>query len=292
GIDNKDIRKKDVSKISDLFVNLFSLTNKDIFFEKLNEVCSGSGDEARKITTIHSSSLCALLFFYNVTKEHPIKLSINGKIVSFEEVYFEFQNNCIDGRKPSNIDVVLISSDGETLLFLESKFSEYVISYSKTLKIASDYRNLELCPIGEKLYTPKNVKKIFGEKSIILENDRTSFKIKTSVNMYIEGIKQMISHYIGAVRFSKKEYKDKRSEKFNPKNIYLGTILFDNFNATEKFVSYETLYSKFSNTMNEIFGNSSVTLLDKPLKYSEYVSVNSDKIDTKVREFYFGNNNN
>ncbi|MDY6398181.1 MAG: hypothetical protein SPL22_10685 [Treponema sp.] len=291
-IENKDITKKDVNKISELFVNLFSLSNKDLFCKKLIEVCSGSGDESRKITTIHSSSLCALLFFYNITKEHPIKLIINDKIVTFGEVYFEFQNNCIDGRRPSNIDVVLISVDGETLLFLESKFSEYITSCSKTVEISNAYQNPKLCQIGEKIYNSENVKKLFGENSTIIENDKNSFKIKSTENIYIEGLKQMVSHYIGAVRFSKKEYKDERSKQFNPKNIYLGTILFDNFSTTERLENYENLYSNFSNAINELFENSNVSLLAKPLKYSEYVSANSDKIDTKVREFYFGNNNN
>lgn len=49
---------------------------KDCNFDaKFGQACSGFGREERRIATLHSSSLCALLFFYNVTKEHPLKFS-------------------------------------------------------------------------------------------------------------------------------------------------------------------------------------------------------------------------
>ena len=44
--------------------------NKDTFAKKFQMACSGTGDELKKITTLHSSSLCALLFFFNVDNKN------------------------------------------------------------------------------------------------------------------------------------------------------------------------------------------------------------------------------
>ena len=84
--------------------------------------CGGSGQEERRITTLHSSSLCALLFFYNVTDNHP--LTIKG-VGTFKESVFEFRSPVRDEEHPSCMDVVLIGEDEEhkpLVLFLESKF--------------------------------------------------------------------------------------------------------------------------------------------------------------------------
>lgn len=51
--------------ISNRLTNIFKIEDKnknEIFFKKLKEACSGDGDEINKITTVYSSSLCALFF--------------------------------------------------------------------------------------------------------------------------------------------------------------------------------------------------------------------------------------
>ena len=91
----------------------------------------GSGNEGDKITTLHSSSLCALLHFYNVER-HPLTLEFktknNKKVeikrrVIFNKSVFEFKSPVIGN--PSNMDVVLIGKDENTgkniVFFLESK---------------------------------------------------------------------------------------------------------------------------------------------------------------------------
>ena len=51
---------------------------QNIFEEKYNQACSGSGHEERRITTLHSSSLCPLLFFYSVSESNPLYLKMDG----------------------------------------------------------------------------------------------------------------------------------------------------------------------------------------------------------------------
>lgn len=87
---------------------------------KYQQAVSGSGQEKDKITTLHSSSLLALLCFSNVSKYNCLK--ING--IEYDQVWFEVKNKVFD--KPSNIDVVLGNSKTQDLLFLESKFTEYL----------------------------------------------------------------------------------------------------------------------------------------------------------------------
>ena len=78
--------------------------NKDTFVKKFQMACSGTGDELKKITTLHSSSLCALLFFFNVDNKKLVIPSLSE--YEFTESYFEFKNKVIG--YPSNIDVVLL----------------------------------------------------------------------------------------------------------------------------------------------------------------------------------------
>lgn len=290
-IDNKDISKKHIDSIKDVLTDIFGLSEKTIFGDKLKEACSGNGDEARKITTVHSSSLCALLFFYKVSESNPIILDINNEKIKFTNVFFEFKNVCIEGRNPSNIDILLVSKDTKTVLMLESKFAEY-LSLSKALKISNAYWDIEKCPIGNRIYTQENIKKIFGDNSFLKNDPNKEFSIKTNSYAYIDGIKQMISHFIGAVNLSNHKYYDKRSEKIaqNAEHIYLGTILFDFPNESDALNNYEELYSRFCNVINSEF-KEKVKLLSKPLHYSEYAKQNKNDIDLQVYQFYLSRTN-
>ena len=84
---------------------------------------SGDGNEKSRILTLHSSSLLAFLCFNGVAN-HPI--TIDG--IVYDEVMFEVKNDVIDASlgKPSNIDVLLMGDNRKKLLFLESKFTEYL----------------------------------------------------------------------------------------------------------------------------------------------------------------------
>ncbi|MBP5369657.1 MAG: hypothetical protein J6Z01_14530 [Bacteroidales bacterium] len=279
--------KKD--KIADNFIEIFKIKEQDTFKNKFNEVCSGNGNEVKKITTIHSSSLCGLMFFYNVNNK-PITLEINNKQILFDKVLFEFQNKCIKGGKPSNVDIVLESKDKDTILFLESKFAEYILDASKTsTPISNSYKDKDKCPIGAKIYSEDNMKQIFGSNSSILPSTDNKFQIKTENNCYIDGIKQMISHYIGLDNFVKGNLIDKRLYK-DFKKIYLGTILFDKFDENTNFEEYQKIYKQLHTIINTVNEQPKITFLQEPIKYSDFVKNNYQHINHTIANFYGLNN--
>lgn len=266
--------------------------NKETFAKKFQMACSGTGDELKKITTLHSSSLCALLFFFNVdNKKLPIP-SLSE--YEFIESYFEFQNKVI--RSPSNIDVVLLGKNIKTgkkvILFLESKFSEYITGIGKR-KVSKSYFKSG-CP-SFPIYD------FIANKNIFNFNKEKGF---CDSEKYNEGLKQMISHYYGIRRFMKREFVDdnenvyKNIREYGADEIILGEILFDNFaknsGLTKKLDDYKSDYSKLAKIINEQYEkdetkpkNIEFKVLEKSLSYSELEDYISDF--PKINKFYFGN---
>lgn len=328
-IENKNISKNDIFKyIYEKLIKLFGITNKKRFEEKLSEVCGGSGSEQRNITKLHSSSLCALLFFYNVSDKNTLTLKIDSKEIIFKDVLFEFQNIVIEGRKPSNVDVVLFGKDNDgkkVILFLESKFSEY-LDVSKQFDLGLDYlekysniynddnlKNINLC-----IYRENGIPKVVlkNKKGKIEKYNRIRV-IKDADAMYIEGIKQIISHYIGINNLlsgnlcknnteklkelydflsddKKENYTKKELKKIlNDDNtkIYLGEILFDFYNMNindkedfeEDFNNYCEKYKSLSEILNPL--NNKIKVLARPFKYSLFKD-NEHKIEKKIKEYY------
>lgn len=110
---------------------VFGITNES-FDEKFNQAINGAGQEWNELNVFHSSSLLALLCFYNVSEENPLSVEIEGKTCKFTTSEFEVSNiigKNIRGRNYSSyIDVKLTGTyEGKSVsLYLESKFSEYV----------------------------------------------------------------------------------------------------------------------------------------------------------------------
>ena len=175
---------------------LFGIQSRDTFNVKFTQSCSGSGQELKRIAVLHSSSLCALLFFYNVSKENPYTLEIEGEEYIFTYSCFEYQNTVIEGRNPSNMDVVLVGAEKksgkQTVLFLESKFSEYYERTSQQLEIAAAYLDNKY---GKALYDEAILAKMGLNRTAPDGNE--TFILSSDEVCYLEGIKQMISHYIG-----------------------------------------------------------------------------------------------
>jgi hypothetical protein len=285
----------------------YGISNEETFAKQYKRAISGNGDEIKKILTLHSSSRLALLCFYNV-EQKPITLNIEGKDIRFNFSTFEFKNPVI--RYPSNMDVVLLSEDRNTVLFLESKFTEYYMSAGN-----------QSAPIGKSYKTQnKYSKPIYArlrELGLKIE-DRSDgkFTLKTedgSLN-YLDGIKQMISHYVGVMRRldgdsleeDKKTQENKSIseeicsviEKTGSK-VYLGEILFDQLkrpdsyngdDPTEIYDNYSKLYKKLAGIMNEeiekIKGKDKFRVLSKDLKYSVVMKNNASQIEKKTLEFY------
>lgn len=268
--------------------------NKETFAKKFQMACSGSGGELIKITTLHSSSLCALLFFFNVDNKKLVISSLSE--YEFTESYFEFQNKVI--RSPSNIDVVLLGKNIKTgkkvILFLESKFSEYITGIGKR-KVSQSYfkSGCPSFPIYE--YIENNNIFNFNKEKGFCNSEK-----------YNEGLKQMISHYYG-IRyfmegdfFKKNENVYKNIREYGAEEIILGEILFDNFaknsGLTEKLNNYKDDYSKLAKIINEQYEkdetkpkNIEFKVLKKSLSYSDSELEEYISDFPKIKKFYFGN---
>lgn len=336
----------------ELLKSIFGINNnldkkKDTFKTKYNMAVSGSGQEERRITALHSSSLCALLFFYNVDEKHiKISLPIRGKekTVTFTESVFEFKNKVLNA--PSNIDVVLIgkvTDEGEdknktVLLFLESKFAEYYLNSEGTCDIGKGYLNTDLYKEhikNGKIYELTKLKKL----GLIIEESKrknkktnkmeTIYKLKTkpevTTSFYVEGIKQMISHYIGIKNLmGKKYYKSKRRQKAerdarltedeNHKLeiekqiqipienkietgnciVVLGGIVFKLPNPKgqgdlDEYTRYKDNYKLLAEIIAEQEAdNSQFEILDRLLDYSELFTYKNPKyeVEPKIIDFY------
>ena len=185
----------DKDKTVQFLIERFGISNPDLFKSKYYEAISGNGQELRRISTLHSSSLLALLCFYDVTLDHP--LSFLG--YTFTDSYFEVKT-AVPKSRPSNMDIVLRGKEDNTgrkvVLFLESKFSEYL----ETGKYEG---------ISSKVYggTYKELNLFDNPVSPLrFENNGAYITISSEKNhYYCGGIKQMISHYIGVSNYSAKK---------------------------------------------------------------------------------------
>ena len=70
---------------------VFGITNES-FDEKFNQAINGAGQEWNELNVFHSSSLLALLCFYNVSEENPLSVEIEGKTCKFTTSEFEVSN--------------------------------------------------------------------------------------------------------------------------------------------------------------------------------------------------------
>lgn len=278
-----------------MLADIFDVSNKELFLKKFKMSCSGNGDEITKITRLHSSSLCALLFFYNVTKTNKLVFPYSElQDIEFYDSLFEVKNKVI--RAPSNIDVVLIGKNKKgqkVLFFLESKFSEYILGIKKKgnkYELGKGY--VDSCDTN-RIYNNEILAK-FGLRLEKLIKDK--YYLIPERDCYIEGIKQMISHHVGIRNLLTSGVYDKNENdvkkilkeilKEKPK-VYLGEILFDNFDSNQISIleNYEKDYSEIAKLLNTSFDNKGAKVLDETLRYSLFKSMNF-KLDDKVKDFY------
>lgn len=281
-----------------------------LFSEKFEQACDGSGSEENRITTLHSSSLCALLFFYNISETHPLVLSIEGEEVTFTESIFEYQNKVTDNGSPSNMDVTLLGTrnGNNVVLFLESKFAEYILDTSMTLRVKKEY-------LKNRYSEPIYKSKFWEDLRITLNEDTNDFMLCSDCKMYLGGLKQMISHYVGVRRFvdgeihncgiTNKQALQEHVSKYvkETTKIYLGTILFDDkineimiSDEVTYFDSYKYVYSKLTDVLNEKLEIDNISQIKVLSKIFTYKEVFGELVDTQgrdfigldVRKFYFG----
>ena len=260
---------------------------------------SGDGNEKSRILTLHSSSLLAFLCFNGVAN-HPI--TIDG--IVYDEVMFEVKNDVIDASlgKPSNIDVLLMGENRKKLLFLESKFTEYLSGgkvflspdrYKEFYDLLLDKLDLPFKASFNKVnHKPdKSHSEPFVTEEYCLINKNN---VRTSE--YIGGIKQAFSHLLGiATGPANKQLPENESYKMslleNAEEIRFATIVFNCDN--DKFKKYDDLYkSVFENsdvikgTIKDVLKKRELKLTIVPhlLQYQEVFQANF--LHDKVREFY------
>lgn len=259
----------------------------------------GNGNEKQKILTLHSSSLLAFLCFNDIAN-HPI--TIDG--IVYDEVMFEVKNDVINASlgKPSNIDVLLMGENRKKLLFLESKFTEYLSGgkvflspdrYKEFYDLLLDKLDLPFKASFNKVnHKPdKSHSEPFVTEEYCLINKNN---VRTSE--YIGGIKQAFSHLLGiATGPANKQLPENESYKMslleNAEEIRFATIVFNCDN--DKFKKYDDLYkSVFENsdvikgTIKDVLKKRELKLTIVPhlLQYQEVFQANF--LHDKVREFY------
>ncbi len=158
------------------------------------QATNGKGQEYNRILTLHSSALIAILCFHNVC-ENPI--SIDDEI--YNQCWFEVRNSVYGSA--SSVDVVLKSESGN-LLFLESKFTEYLSPDVPEIKMAywEFYKNIlpQIPDYPLQMVYPKVWKKN-GEENVGFTIQAKSPKVAYN-SLYLAGIKQCFSHIIGISR--------------------------------------------------------------------------------------------
>ena len=263
--------------LADLFLDEGNLERFDKCYR---EAISGSGDEMFKMDAPWSSSLCALLFFYPVSKDNPLKIKDRTYIESFFEVKSEVYN------APSNMDVVLRSKDND-LLFIECKFTEYLTPTTKD--ISPKY-------LEDKLFFSL----VNGDGCLKIRNTGKNKRIYQAYyndkEIYTEGIKQIIAHLIGLRNFQKGINSQHR---YNKDNEY-ERRRHEFYNIKYKEVRFMEVVFKFNDGFDDIF-NTYHDAVDYLLKKSEgveclppttYQEIYKDennksyKLDSKVVSFY------
>ncbi len=269
----------------------------DSFKEKFEMAISGDGQEVKRISTLHSSSLAALLLLYSVSEENKLKCTLDGKAYTFNDCFFEVKTNVKDSHF-SNIDVVLIGKNSEgkdVIFFLESKFSEYLntgmCNYISLDAYKDKYEELGL--MGDNAIQGLHFGEGMGKDNV------KCLQIKSSSGepQYCNGIKQMISHYIGLTNFAEKGKKvlDPKQKahldeivklRDNGAIIILGEVLFAFGDTVDKGASklsrYSTIYKGLSTILNA--HTSKLYILPEILTYQELLK--GFELDEKVNKFY------
>ena len=95
-----------------------------------SELKSGRRGEKPKAAALHSSSMLAYNFFHWICDETPLIY----KGVVYNKVVFEEKLRVLKGNNTANMDIVLVSKDNKTILFIESKFTEHLeMLFSRTV---------------------------------------------------------------------------------------------------------------------------------------------------------------
>ncbi|NCU28719.1 MAG: hypothetical protein EOM85_03570 [Candidatus Moranbacteria bacterium] len=279
-------------------IKIFDIENSELFKQKYQQAISGKGDEEKNILTLISSSLCALLFFYNVTEDNSLMLNLNGSKVIFTESIFEFKSRVISPRAPSNVDVTLLGRDEngkKVILFIEAKLTEYYLGISlRSAKISNAYLISEY---GRLIYG--------GNIGYRIEMFENQFKLASLIHgekSYVNGVKQMISHFIGVQNGLNRNYANNDIDILNRvtncienenAKAYLGSIIFDKNIGILKLDEsrtaigdYRDRYEVLQKVISKVNNNERFEMLESLLVYSVFEN-NDFNVEDRIKQFYF-----
>ncbi len=272
----------------------------DTFKKKFEMAISGDGQEVKRISTLHSSSLAALLLLYSVSKSKNLECTLDGNRYIFYDCFFEVKTNVKDTHF-SNMDVVLIgenSNGGNVICFLESKFSEY-FNTGMCNNISIDAYEQKYKELGLENEAIIGLHFEHGKGT----DNQACLQIKSDHPHYCSGIKQMISHYMGVTNFIEKgidamDPKQKNtcfSKELNKlrndgAEIILGEVLFA-FDKTvdkadekgeTKLSRYSFIYEKLAEILND--KTSKLHVLRHILTYQDLLQ--GFELDKNIKAFY------
>lgn len=210
--------------------------------------------------------------FGQISNEKPLVIRVEDKDLKFTDVHFEVKNP-IEGNDihPSNVDVVL--SNNTTILFIESKFTEYLCR-SHVVKNISDNR------YGKYF---RNIFNSFHGITYKTGKDESPSKLESSESHYIDGLKQVVAHYMGLKYASQKGWFGKKREEINGRTLCLAEIVFDFGEewSREAFDDYGTLYQEL---VEKLPNRDGIKVLPKIMTYQKVFE--HFKIEESVKLFY------
>jgi hypothetical protein len=184
---------KDIVKARNIICDERGYANSyidNIFQNKMDEkhlkmFCRGEGKELfpkegekEKAACVYSSSMLAYNFFSWIDKKHPFFYADK----KYDKVFFEEQFRVLKSRNnKANLDVVLVSEDNNTILLLESKFTEHFKTGDADIKDAYYKPGSYFC-------NGDNWVSVFQDLQNRMANNK---------NAYYEGLKQVACHLIG-----------------------------------------------------------------------------------------------
>lgn len=223
-----------------------------------------------RVMTLHSPALLYFLSFITVSSENPLVIPIEGTPVKFTAVRFAVDEP-IAGFDADNqpvyadINVKLISEDKETVLLLNSMFTEYL-----TLGKANR--------IDEHVYGKHYRKMSKPLQRLGLKFEQGSLmSVAGKTKVYAKGLHQLLVNALGA------------SDHFDNARVYLATILYrfpDDIDGG-KLENYTKAHKVWAKRLNSLKAISDVNVIETPFVYQEvFAGSNASFLPERVREFY------
>jgi hypothetical protein len=264
-------------KLSKSIEEIYGISSP-MFSKHYQQQISGDGHESNSIDSIYSSSRLALLCFDGVSSEASLKLYLDNEEHIFTRCLFEVRNKAV--RYPSNVDVLLISNDEKILVYLESKFIEYIYDASTHDKKCCSQEIL-----GKGYYGLSKFPKFKDSfRDFVNSNGEISLD-KEYTHEYKKGVKQIISHFVGVCQGPNESDPNYTTWK-NAEKIYLGTILYK-FEGSEFFTDYSEIYKSLAECLNNNPDKDKrVKVIDEVLTYQDVFANNENLLTEQTKKFY------